>query len=294
MIKKLSYVIFKILKLIDNFLKILTKRSFLIWFKDFIEKDSYKTIMLDNEKKEVKFFAPNYLTNWLVDDFHKKEPETIDWIRNFTNKKNKIIFWDIGANIGLYSIYAAKIHSDIEVISFEPSTNNLRILSRNIFINKLQDKIKILQLPLGKEGIKFANLKESQFHEGSSHNSFNNDLDFEGKRIKVTNDYKILGISIKYLLENNILEIPDYIKIDVDGIEHIILEGSGNHLSNKKIKGIQVEINENYKEQYDAIIKFMKENGFKFKFKKRNEKLKIYKTKEFSKTYNYYFFNEKK
>ena len=40
-------------------------------------------------------------------------------------------------NIGLYSIYAALRHKNIEVISFEPSTNNLRILSRNISINNL-------------------------------------------------------------------------------------------------------------------------------------------------------------
>ena len=35
-------------------------------------------------------------------------------------KKAKIIFWDIGANIGLYSIYAACIHDNLKVVSFEP------------------------------------------------------------------------------------------------------------------------------------------------------------------------------
>ena len=51
------------------------------------------------------------------------------------------LFIDIGANIGLYSIYAAIKHSNSEVISFEPSTSNLRVLSRNISINKLEEKI---------------------------------------------------------------------------------------------------------------------------------------------------------
>ena len=53
----------------------------------------------------------------------------------------------------------------------------------------------------------------------------------------------ILGTSINYLLENKILEIPDYIKIDVDGIEHLILEGGNKFLNNQKIKSLSIEIN---------------------------------------------------
>ena len=64
------------------------------------------------------------------------------------------------------------------------------------------------------------------------------------------NKYKIYGTSIDYLIENNILEIQNYIKIDVDGIEHLILKGGQSILENKKIKSISVELNENFKEQY--------------------------------------------
>ena len=57
----------------------------------------------------------------------KKEPETISWINNFYKFKinKKIKFWDIGANIGVYSIYAGKKYKNIEIVSFEPSTSNL-------------------------------------------------------------------------------------------------------------------------------------------------------------------------
>ena len=272
-----------------NSVELITKRSFLIWFKDFLEKDSYKKIKLDNDKTELEFFTPNYLTNWLVNDFYSKEPETLDWIRNFEKKEKKIIFWDIGANIGLYSIFAAKIHKNIKVISFEPSTNNLRILSRNIFINNLVNKIKIFQLPLGDKPNNFSNFSESLFLEGASHNSFDHDLDFEGKNIKITNNYKILGTTIKNIIEQKILELPDYIKIDVDGIEHLILKGAGNVLSNENIKSIQIEINEKYQEQYKSILNFMRENGFILKNKKRNENLLIYRDPKFSETFNYFF-----
>ena len=49
--------------------------------------------------------------------------------------------------------------------------------------------------------------------------------------------------------------IPDYIKIDVDGIEHLILEGGKETLKNKKIKSILIEINENFEDQKNRLIK---------------------------------------
>ena len=115
------------------------------------------------EKREICFRIPNYLTRWLSDEFIK-EPETIQWIDKFTKiENNNIIFWDVGANLGLYSIYAALKHANIEVISFEPSTSNLRILSRNISINNLQDEIFANQLPLGNKSFNFSLLRESKF-----------------------------------------------------------------------------------------------------------------------------------
>ena len=292
MIKKLSKIIFLFLNFFDFILVKIFKKSFLVWFKDFYEQKSYKTVNLkkDKDNEKLTFFTPNYLTTWLVDDFFRKEPETIEWIENFEKKNDKIIFWDVGANIGLYSIYAAKIHKSIEVISFEPSTNNLRVLSKNIFANKLNSKIKIFQLPLSDQEFKFAEFKESQFNEGASHNCFYYDMDFEGKKINIKNNYNIMGTSIRYILDNNILDVPDYIKIDVDGIEHLILKGAGKHLLNTRIKNIQIEINENFKEHFETVVDILSKNGFKLKTKKRNESLKIYEDKKFSKTFNYYFY----
>ena len=68
-------------------------------------------------------------------------------------------------------------------------------------------------------------MKENQFQEGVSLNTFGENFDFEGKDYVSKNEYSILGSSIDHLINNNIMYIPDYIKIDVDGIEHLILEG---------------------------------------------------------------------
>ena len=78
-----------------------------------------------------------------------KEPETINFINNFIKINNKdknkdLIFFDIGSNIGLYSIYASQTIDKIKVYSFEPSFNNLSILSKNISINNLNNKVFIM------------------------------------------------------------------------------------------------------------------------------------------------------
>ena len=288
MTKKISFLIFKIIFFILKIIEKIFRRDLLIYFKEFLEDNSYKNVFIC--EKKISFFTPNFITKWRVDTFYSKEPETLDWIKSFDNK-SKIIFWDVGANIGLYSIYAAVKFEDIDVIAFEPSTSNLRILSRNISINNLSGKIKINQFPLINEKNKFLEMQEPKFIEGWSMNSFGKNLDFEGKTFVSENKYRIYGTSIDYLIENNILKIPNYIKIDVDGIEHLILKGGLNFLKDKQIKSISVELNENFKEQYNEVMNIMKISKFKFKHKKHCAEFD--NSVQFSKLYNFVFEKDK-
>ena len=287
MIKNISKIIYFFLSVINIFFEKFFKRNILGWVKFFIEQNSYRDVRLKSGKILI-FFSPNFLINLLIRDFFKKEPETLNWIDNFDNSK-KIIFWDIGSNIGLYSIYAASNFENIEVISFEPSTSNLRILSRNISINNLEKKIKIFQIPLGLDANKFLEFNERKFNEGESHNSLDKNIDFEGKKVNPVNRYQVFSTNIDSIIENKILDIPNYIKIDVDGIEHLILKGGLKLLKHPKILQMQIEINENYPDQYNTIIKIMNNSLFKFKEKKRNNFSGYYDDKKFSKIYNYYF-----
>ena len=86
--------------------------------------------------KEIKllFTKANEICDWRIKSFSSKEPETLDWIDSM--ETNSVI-WDIGANIGLYSCYAAKKIFNSKVFAFEPSVFNLEILARNIHLNNL-------------------------------------------------------------------------------------------------------------------------------------------------------------
>ena len=285
MIKKLSYICFSILVFLHKIFKIITKRSILIWFNDFVQERSYKSIKILD--KEIKFFVPNQLLEWRVDTYFTKEPETLEWIDSF-EEKEKLIFWDIGANIGLYSIYNSLKHPKSTIIAFEPSSSNLRVLTRNISINNLEKNIKVVPTPLTNKKNIFQEMNEGQFVGGGALNSFGEKFDFEGKEFKPTMKYNLLGTTINYFLENSILDIPDYIKIDVDGIEHLILEGGDKFLNNKKVKSLSIEINENFKEQYDKVLNLMNKYEFKLLHKKHNDDMFSEQSK-FKKTFNYIF-----
>ena len=89
-----------------------------------------------NEKesgKKFKFYTPNPMSLWRAETLYTKEPVTINWIKKFEKEK---VFFDIGANVGMYSIFAS-IYSEVEVHSFEPESNNFQILNENIHLNDL-------------------------------------------------------------------------------------------------------------------------------------------------------------
>ena len=262
MFKKLSFFFYKIIYLINTLSVKFFKRNFLLYFKEFIENDHY--VSLNINRKKIKLFVPNNLVKWRVDTFLEKEPETIDWINNF--KLKKFNFWDIGANIGQYSIYCAITHPNSIITSFEPSTNNLRILSRNISINQLQEKINIFPVALANEGCNFLKLAESSLEEGSAHNNYGVS---DTKQIRKIS-YKTYGTSIDTILEEKKLPIPNYIKIDVDGVENNILEGGKKFLSAKEILEVSIEINENDTIKFKEIMNFFKSTNFKIKHKKHN------------------------
>lgn len=266
--KYLIKVVIWILFSIDRIFKIFSKnKNFIQLIHDKIEEKQYYSLKINKKKRT--FFCPSAKTLYRINTYFKKEPETLNWIDNFKSFKDKIIFWDIGANIGLYSLYAATKFNNIQVISFEPSALNLRVLSRNISINSLDDKIKIFPVALTNIENKILKFEEKKFVEGGASNNFNNRIDQNGNLItedKIKNKYETFGTTIDYLTNNNILDFPNFLKIDVDGIEDNILKGAQKTIKNPNLKEVLIEVNPVYKDQINFIDNFFTNNGFKKEF----------------------------
>ena len=99
--------------------------------------------------------------------------------------------------------------------------------------------------------------------------------------------YKTFGTNLDYLIEENIVPIPDAIKIDTDGQELKILRGSKNLLKRCENLKIQIELDEKNINDFNEIVKMLELNGFMFINKLRNDN--YHKNLKFSKVYNYLF-----
>ena len=168
-------------------------------------------------------------------DIENLEPTTLTWIDTLDVNS---VFWDIGANIGSYAIYAG-ISRDMQVIAFEPSPFNIEFLAKNIWLNNLEKRITVIPIPLSNDAIKAPLLMKS-IEWGNSGSTFGENYGERGQPIEVEFEYNTIGFSMDQAVNWLRLPQPDYIKLDVDGIEGLILSGGKNVLS--KVKSLLVEL----------------------------------------------------
>jgi len=238
-------------------------KSHLYRMRLFILDSIIETLMRRIRTEEIgnvpmKFVAPNYISDWRAQTFRTKEPETIDWIDQMEEES---IFWDIGANVGIFSIYGAK-KRNLKVYSFEPSVFNLELLARNIFANKLNHKICIMPFPLSLSSeANTLNLSSTKW--GGALSTFGENFGWDGAELHSVFETQLYGMSIDDLINKMGLPTPKYIKIDVDGLEHIILKGGREALA--KISSILIEVNERFEDQANNVQRILTKAGFHLK-----------------------------
>ena len=207
-----------------------------------------------NQKKLFSILDFGPIIRYRHNTFWTKEPETIEWIDHFPN--NSLLI-DVGANIGLYSLYAASQgHS---VLAFEPQSHNYSLLNSNIVLNNFQDKIIAYPVCIHSESkLSILHLSDSEF--GSAHNSFLRCQDQYGNPLGPTIPQGSISISLNSLLDGYATR-DIFLKIDVDGNEDFVIQGAVELLSSDSLKGILVEL-DLYRSDYDYIIKSILDSGF--------------------------------
>ena len=187
-----------------------------------------------------------------------KEPETLNWINTFMNPDDA--FYDIGANIGVYSLYAAKKRG-VEVLAFEPESLSYAVLNKNINYNNLEDKIMALNIALYDDDI-ISTLNLSNFLPGKSSHNFHEELDHNHEKFIPAHKQYVLGMKLDTFLKNNNVPFPNHIKIDVDGNEHKVIKGMKNTLQDKRLKTIMIEIHMKLKVHTELINHLISNYGF--------------------------------
>jgi FkbM family methyltransferase len=207
---------------------------------------------------DVVYATPNYATRWRVDTFFEKEPDTLEWIAGFEPDE---IMVDVGANVGMYSIWAAMTRN-VRVFAFEPESQNYALLYQNIVHNDLSRKVTGYCAALSDE-IGFSLLYLSEFVAGSSVHTYGAELNFklEPRPSKVAQG--CFATTLDHLVATGVVPLPNHIKIDVDGLEHKVLAGCRNVLAEPAVKSVLVEINTNL-EEHRSLISLLENAGFAY------------------------------
>jgi FkbM family methyltransferase len=75
------------------------------------------------------------------------EPHTVQWLEE--SFRDGDVLYDIGANVGSYSLIAANLAPAARVYAFEPSFASFPVLCSNIALNRLGGRVVPIPLPLG-------------------------------------------------------------------------------------------------------------------------------------------------
>ncbi|MDO8492711.1 MAG: FkbM family methyltransferase [bacterium] len=167
-----------------------------------------------------------------------KEPKTVSWIKKHGG--HKAVLYDIGANIGAYSLIAAS--EGARVVAFEPAHQNIYKLHENILLNKLNDKITVVPLMLAeKNGIAKSFVADRSF--GTTHS-----FSFNEKSSDALAGQDFLAMGLDSCIKTFLFPEPTMIKIDVDGAEMEVLIGARELLNSPILKHILIEVDNNNNE----------------------------------------------
>lgn len=149
-------------------------------------------------------------------------------------------YWDIGANVGAYSLYAA-LRPKLHVLAFEPSASSYAVLNRNVELNDMFDRIAAYCIAFS-EKTKLDTLNMARTEAGLSMHGFGTETDQFDRIIDTKFRQGAVGFSIDDFVKIFSSPRPTHVKIDVDGIEADILRGGRNTLSAPSVKSMIVEI----------------------------------------------------
>jgi FkbM family methyltransferase len=209
--------------------------------------------------RAIGFYAPSTGLIYRAETLLEKEPDTIAWINGFTDGA---VFWDIGANAGVYTLYAAVLRRSI-VVAFEPGSGNFYALTRNIQLNDLGRRVSaycvafsastqlgVLNLPsaaMGGACNQFGKVGEmSRYADSASPQAIES----------------VIAFTVDAFVACFDPPFPNHLKLDVDGLEAGILAGAAVTLRDRRLESILVELGVADDEEKRSAVALLRDAGF--------------------------------
>jgi FkbM family methyltransferase len=180
-----------------------------------------------------------------------KEPETVAWLEETLQRDD--VLYDVGANIGAYSLIAAAIRPDARVVAIEPGYESFASLCANIARNQLGHRITPLAVALADiDGPLSFGLSAvgagAASHPGVGAGGGPGEVSVTGLRLDSMRS--VLG-----------LPAPTHLKIDVDGSETRVLAGAQSTLKEASLRTILIEVSED-ESDIEGVAALLEQAGF--------------------------------
>lgn len=224
---------------------------------------SFPVEELDVSGRIVRYVATSRQSQKRIRSLLTKEPLTIPWIETF---KPDEVMVDIGANVGMYGIYAGVV--GCRVFAFEPEALNYAELNKNIFVNGLHGQVTAYCMAIS-DSADVSVLHLSGFSYAGSHHDFGENWWTSDRLIggrTVERDKRpqqgCVSFSLDELVARQVLPPPNHIKIDVDGIEHKVVRGAAETLKRPDLKTILLEVDFKIPQSLELVDQ-LKSQGWK-------------------------------
>ncbi len=183
-------------------------------------------------------------------------------------EKPRLTFFDVGANTGYFGILAAFLgQGKISSYAFEPVLEFKRVEEETIKLNRLENLCKVYNVGLSNQ-----NGQQQIFLAGTG-SSFNRE--FVGKQAGASRTVKIVRLDDFAKAEN--LPGPDFMKIDVEGLELDVLQGCAGLLGSFKPviwyeSAKTIKAGNFYNQNFNKTFEFLNQLGYRI-FLQAGEKL---------------------
>lgn len=188
---------------------------------------------------------------------HKNNPDLLNLMDKYL--KSGDIFLDIGANMGVFSMYAAQ-KKGVRVFAFEPSPRELRRVYNNLLLNESYD---IKAVPFGLSGKN----EELKFKISADNNPGENTV--YGNYTKYVDAVTCYFVRFDSFFPEKLVKNVKVCKIDVEGHEEYVLKGMSKVIGDLKNCIFVLEMTPDGPgragESTEAIYAFFKKNGFSYK-----------------------------
>lgn len=262
--------------MMNNIIQRIKYEGYRYWYrliKSLVVQTEYMNCLIlvrPNEDVGMQILAGNYETN--------------DLLYFLSQIRDGDIFFDIGANVGIFSLAVAKKNATVAVHSFEPVPINVRLFEASLCLNEISS-VRLNQVCVGD----YIGEVEFSLASDSAYSSIHGTGRLPELKKFMTN----ITTLDKYLQENKIHRI-DIVKVDVEGAEKLVLDGAKNIFHDSLIRPrlVLMELFDQnfvqFKTSISEVVDYLKQLGYK-PFVLENEVKTDFELRHYNKIYNVFF-----